>query len=92
VILIPKLIVDRELTPAQRRVIDARLAESLEEAKRGDTNGPFETHKEMPTFLHGQAKKARAKKSTSAKPGCVSRECRFAIRCRSGREPWMGRQ
>ena len=44
IVLTPKMIVDREYTPAQRRVIDARLAESLEQAERGHTYGPFGTH------------------------------------------------
>ena len=68
IVLTPKMIVDREYTPAQRRVIDARLAESLEQAKRGETYGPFETHEEMVTFLRNEAKKARPKKPTSVKP------------------------
>ena len=68
IVLTPKLIVDREYTPAQRRVIDARLAVSLEHAKKGETYGPFATHEEMITFLHGEAKKARPKKVTSMKP------------------------
>jgi AbrB family looped-hinge helix DNA binding protein len=68
IVLTPKLIVDREYTPAQRRAIDARLAVSLEQAKKGETYGPFETHEEMIQFLHGEAKKARPKKATSAKP------------------------
>ncbi|MGD1101929.1 MAG: AbrB/MazE/SpoVT family DNA-binding domain-containing protein [Terriglobia bacterium] len=67
IVLTPKLIVDREYTPARRRVIDARLAESLEQVKRGETYGPFETHEEMMTFLHGRAKKAPPKKTTSLK-------------------------
>ncbi len=67
IVLTPKVIVDREYTPAQRRVIDARLSESLEQVKRGKTYGPFETHKKMTTFLHGKAKKARPKKATSVK-------------------------
>jgi len=68
IVLTPKMIVDREYTPAQRRVIDARLAESLQQVERGDTYGPFATHEEMTTFLHGEAKKARPKKTTSVKP------------------------
>jgi hypothetical protein len=51
----------------QPRFIDARLAVSLEQAKKGETYGPFETHEEMTTFLHGEAKKARPKKVTSVK-------------------------
>src|ERR1035437_4124934 len=67
IVLTPKLIVDREYTPAQRRVIDARLAVSLEQAKKGDTYGPFETHQQLTAFLHGEAKKARPKKTKSVK-------------------------
>jgi hypothetical protein len=51
----------------QRRFIDARLAVSLEQAKKGETYGPFDTHEEMTTFLHAEAKKARPKKVTSDK-------------------------
>ena len=68
IVLTPKLIVDREYTPAQRRVIDARLAVSLEQVKRGETYGPFETQEEMTTFLHAEAKKTRPKKPKSIKP------------------------
>ena|ERR1035441_6404629 len=68
IVLTPKLIVDREYTPAQRRIIDARLTESLEQVKRGESYGPFETHEEMITFLHSKSKKARPKKITSPKP------------------------
>src|ERR1017187_1830402 len=68
IILTPKLIVDREYTPAQRRVIDARLAVSLEEAKKSETYGPFATHEEMTPFLHAQAKKTRPKKTKPVKP------------------------
>jgi hypothetical protein len=60
--------VDREYTPEPRRIIGARLAESLEQAKGGNTYGPFETHEEMITFLHREAKKARSKKTTFVKP------------------------
>ena len=67
IVLTPKMVVDREYTPEQRRIIDARLAESLEQAKSGNTYGPFETHEEMITFLHSEAKKARSKKNTPAK-------------------------
>ena len=70
IILTPKLEVPTasgEYTRVQRRVIDARLAESLEQAKRGETHGPFETHEELMEFLHGEAKKARLKRNRSAK-------------------------
>ncbi len=68
IVLTPKRIVDREYTPAQRRIIDARLAESLEQAKKGETYGPFDTHEEMTAFLHGEATKARSKRARSVKP------------------------
>ncbi len=72
IVLTPKLIVDRtagdEYTPAQRRAIDARLTESLEQAKKGETYGPFETHEEMTAFLHRQVKKPRTRKTRSVKP------------------------
>ena len=67
IVLTPKIIVDREYTPAQRRAIDARLAESLEQVASGELYGPFETHEEMTTFLHHKASKAAAKKTTSIK-------------------------
>jgi hypothetical protein len=66
-VLTPKLIIDREYTTTQRRVIDARLAASLEQVKKGETYGPFETHEEMTTFLHGEARKARPKKTPPVK-------------------------
>ena len=68
IVLTPKLIVDREYTPAQRRVIDARLAVSLEQAKKGETYGPFATHEDMTAFLHAQAKKTRPKKTKPVIP------------------------
>jgi AbrB family looped-hinge helix DNA binding protein len=71
IILTPKLELSTargEYTRDQRRVIDARLTESLEQAKRGETHGPFETHEELIGFLHGEAKKARLKRNRSAKP------------------------
>src|SRR5690348_3969942 len=71
IVLTPKLIVDREYTAAQRRAVDARLAVSLEQAKKGETHGPFASHEEMIAFLHAEAKKARRarpRKATSVKP------------------------
>ncbi len=72
IILTPKLVIDRsqfptaddEYTPEQRRFIDARLAESEDDIKRGRTFGPFHTAAEMIEFLHSHAKKARVKKPT----------------------------
>jgi AbrB family looped-hinge helix DNA binding protein len=71
IVLTPKPLVDRtaggEYTLSQRRALDARLAESLEQARKGETYGPFETHQELTAFLHRQAKETRSKKSKSAK-------------------------
>ena len=56
--IIPKLpLADDEYTPAQRRIIDARLAESEEDLKRGRTFGPFNTAEEMITSMKAQLKK-----------------------------------
>jgi hypothetical protein len=71
IVLTPKPLVDRaggdEHTLAQRRTLDARLAESLEQARKGETYGPFETHQELTAFLHRQVRETRSKKSKSAK-------------------------
>ncbi len=68
IVLTPRPVVDREYTPAQRRIIDARLAESLEQAKKGKTYGPFDTHEKMTAFLHREARRARSKQAGSGKP------------------------
>jgi AbrB family looped-hinge helix DNA binding protein len=68
IVLTPKMVVDREYTPGQRRIIDARLAESLDDLKKGRTYGPFETHEEMIKSLHSETRKARTKKTKSVKP------------------------
>ena len=59
----PKLVIDRskfpnaddEYTPAQRRVIDAQLAKSLEDLKKGRGFGPFDTAEEMITHMKASA-------------------------------------
>jgi hypothetical protein len=43
--------------PAQRRIIDARLAESEEDLKRGRTFGPFNTANEMIASMKRELKK-----------------------------------
>lgn len=66
IVLSPTLVIDRskfptadnEYTPAQRRIIDARLRKAM----RGPHYGPFETHEEMIKFLHSQVRKASARK------------------------------
>jgi bifunctional DNA-binding transcriptional regulator/antitoxin component of YhaV-PrlF toxin-antitoxin module len=59
--IIPKLpSADDEYTPAQRRIIDAQLAE----AREGPYYGPFNTAEEMIAHMKGELKKrAAAKKS-----------------------------
>src|SRR5438105_4619093 len=60
IVLTPKLVIDRstfpnadrEYTPAQRKIIDARLAESEEDLRNGRTFGPFEAADQAIKFLH----------------------------------------
>ena len=67
--LCPTLVIDRakfpnaddEYTPAQRRVIDARLAESEDDVKKGRTSGPFNSAAEMISHMKGQLKKTARK-------------------------------
>jgi AbrB family looped-hinge helix DNA binding protein len=54
---------DDEYTPAQRRVIDARLAKGMAEIKAGRTYGPFNCAAEMIADM-----KARLKKKAAPKP------------------------
>lgn len=71
IILTPKLVIDRsgddEYTPAQRRVIDARLAKALAEVKKGRVYGPFDTIEEMSASLRESAKKLKGKTNRSAR-------------------------
>src|SRR2546426_9779211 len=61
--IVPKLpSADDEYTPAQRRIIDARLAESEEDFKKGRSFGPFNTADEMIAHMKGQLKKRAAVK------------------------------
>jgi hypothetical protein len=48
---------DLEYSPAQRRVIDARLDESEEDLKKGRTAGPFITSSEMITHMKSELKR-----------------------------------
>ena len=60
IVIMPKVVIDRskfpsaddEYTPAQRRIVDARLAKSDEDIRRGRVYGPFETHEEFIAALH----------------------------------------
>ena len=71
IVLTPKPLARRaaseEYTTAQRRALDARLTESLEQVKNGETYGPFETHQEMTAFLHRKVKEDRSRKAKVAK-------------------------
>ncbi len=52
-----------EYTPEQRRLIDARLNEALEEVQQGHTAGPFNTADEMIASLKRELKHSGTKKS-----------------------------
>jgi AbrB family looped-hinge helix DNA binding protein len=60
--LTPKPDAEAEYTPAQRRSIDARLAKSLADVKKGLTFGPFATAEEMITSMKRELKKRSARK------------------------------
>jgi AbrB family looped-hinge helix DNA binding protein len=73
IVLTPKLVIDRsqfptaddEYTPAQRRIIDARLAKSDEDIKHGRTFGPFNSADEMIASMKSELKKRAALKKAS---------------------------
>lgn len=48
-----------DYTPAQRRLIDKRLAESEAGFKRGRTYGPFDTAEEMIAHMQAALKQPR---------------------------------
>lgn len=52
---------DDEYTPEQRRIIDAGLAEGLEDIRQGRTYGPFDTHAAMMDSLQANSKKSKLK-------------------------------
>jgi hypothetical protein len=68
IVLTPTLAIDRskfsnadhEYTPEQRRIIDARLAESEEDLKRGRAFDPFNTAEEMIASMRAQLRKRSA--------------------------------
>jgi hypothetical protein len=57
---------DDEYTPAERRVIDARLAE----ARKGPYYGPFKTAGEALTFLRKEFRNRKAVKRKLPKCNC----------------------
>jgi AbrB family looped-hinge helix DNA binding protein len=75
IVLTPRVIIDRaafptaddDYTPAQRRVIDARLAQSHEDVKKRRTIGPFDTADAAIASMKLElTKRAAAKKSKRA--------------------------
>src|SRR6266704_2186606 len=75
IVLTPKVVIDRskfpnadnEYTPAQRRTIDAQLAESLEDVKKGRLSPAFQTVADFAASLKTDAKKLKAKTKRSAR-------------------------
>ena len=61
--ILPKLPPADDETPAQRRVIDAQLAEGLADIKTGRVHGPYSSHEEFITSLHQEARKLTRKKA-----------------------------
>lgn len=69
-VITPKVVIDRsqfptaddEYTPAQRRIIDARLATADKDIKAGRTYGPFDTAEEMIAHMKEQLRKSSAAK------------------------------
>src|SRR5205809_577371 len=74
-VITPKAAIDRsefpnaddEYTPAQRRVINRRLAQSEKEYKEGRFFGPFDNHEDFIASLHRESGKLGAKKSKRPK-------------------------
>ena len=52
---------DDDYTPEQRRFMDARMAEGLDDVKLGRVAGPFDTHGEFIASPHKEAKRLKAK-------------------------------
>lgn len=75
IVITPKLVIDRsyfqnaddEYTPAQRRIIDARLAKSDEDIKHGRVYGPFDTHEKFLAALHKAAQPVKKKTRRTAR-------------------------
>jgi len=63
IVLTPKLIVDREFTPAQRRFIDARLTKAEADIQAGRVSKAFSNHSEFIADLHNATAKLGARKT-----------------------------
>jgi AbrB family looped-hinge helix DNA binding protein len=65
IILTPKTVIDRskfptasgEYTPGQRRIIDAGIAQGIEDFKQGRSHGPFASAKAASAYIERMAKK-----------------------------------
>lgn len=58
---------DDEYTPEQRRIVEARLAQALEEVKKGHVSHPFDTVEEMAAALRKDARKLKGKTKSAAR-------------------------
>jgi hypothetical protein len=58
-----------QYTPAQRSLVDARLAKALASVQKGRTYGPFETHEKMMQFLEGRTLAARLRRASKPSTG-----------------------
>jgi len=63
IILTPQLVMERSAvagyTPTQRRAVDARLAKALDEVRRGQVHGPFDSVEEMVASIQAKAKRRK---------------------------------
>jgi AbrB family looped-hinge helix DNA binding protein len=62
IVLPPKIVVDRQYSRAQRRLIDARLAEAEADIKAGRVSKAFSNHGEFIADLQNAAAKLRTRK------------------------------
>jgi AbrB family looped-hinge helix DNA binding protein len=75
IIITPQVVIDRsklptaddEYSPAQRRIIDARLAQAVAEVKKGHVSPAFETIADFAASLKADAKKLKAKTKPRAR-------------------------
>ena len=73
IVITPTLRIDRskfptaddEYTPAQRRIIDARLDKADRDIKAGRVHGPFNNASEAVKFLHREISSRRGKRKAS---------------------------
>ena len=74
IVITPKVVIDRsqfstaddDYTPAQPRVIDRGINQSLKEYRQGKISGPFKTADELVADLRKESAKLRAKKTKLA--------------------------